>query len=106
MFPYDKFREELLSKLSMENISNRSSDLEKLLQVCTGVLDKLQKKKDNRGNNVPFMNKPLIRAHMKRSCLRNRFLKNKSEVNRINVIKQRNYCVSLLRKTEKQYLQI
>ena len=101
MFSYDKFREELLSKLSMENIINTSSDLEKLLQVCTGVLDKLQKKKDNRGNNVPFMNKPLIRAHMKRSCLRNRFLKNRSEVNRINFIKQRNYWVSLLRKTEK-----
>ena len=52
---------------------------------------------------MPFMNKPLARAHMKRSRLRNRFLKNRSQVNRINYIKQRNYCVSLLRKTKKRY---
>ena len=49
------------------------------------------------------MNKPLSRAHMKRSRLRNRFLNNRSEVNGINFIKQRNYCVlSLLRKAKKQ----
>ena len=67
----DKFREELLSKLSLENISNTSSDLEKVLQFCIGVLDKLtpQKNKYNRGNNMPFMNKLLARAHMKRSRL-------------------------------------
>ena len=46
------------------------------------------------------MNKPLARAHMKRSRLRNRLLKYRSEV---NFIKQRNYCVSLLGKTKKQY---
>ena len=46
------------------------------------------------------MNKPLARAHMKRSRLRNRLLKYRSEV---HFIKQRNYCVSLLRKTKKQY---
>ena len=52
---------------------------------------------------MPFMNKPLARADMKKSRLRNQFLKNRSKVNRINFIKQRNYCVSLLRKTKKQY---
>ena len=31
------------------------------------------------------------------------FLKDRSEVNRIKNIKKRNYCVSLLRKTKKQY---
>ena len=51
---------------------------------------------------MSFMNKPLAQAHMKRNCLRNRFLKNRSEVNRTNYIKQRNYCVSLQRKTKKQ----
>ena len=50
---------------------------------------------------MPFMNKPLARAHMKRSRLQNRFLKNRSEVNRISFIKQRNYCVNL--KAKKQY---
>ena len=50
------------------------------------------------------MNKPLSWAHMKRSRLRNRFLKNRSEINRINYIKQRNYSVSLLKKKQKTIL--
>ena len=53
---------------------------------------------------MTFMNKPLARAHMKKKIdCENRFLKNRSEVNRINFIKQRKYCVRLLRKTNKQY---
>ena len=106
MFSNYKFTEELLSKLSMENISNRSNGPETFLQICIGVLDKLapQKKKYNRGNNIPFMKKPLSWAHMKRSRLRNRFLKNRSEINRINYIKQRNYSVSLLKKKQKTIL--
>ena len=47
VFSNDKFREELLSKLSMENISNTSNGLEKFLQICTGVLDKLPLKRKN-----------------------------------------------------------
>ena len=37
--------------------------------------------------------------------LRNIFLQNKSEENKIRYTKQRNFCVSLLRKTKKQYYQ-
>ena len=105
MFSNDKFREELLTKLSMENISNTSNSLKNFLQICISVLDKLapQRKKYDRDNNTPFMNKPFAREHMKRTHLRNQFLKTRSEVNRISFIKQRNYCVSLLRKTKKQY---
>ena len=40
---------------------------------------------------------------MKRSRLRNKFLKNKSEVDKKNYVKQRNYCVFLLRRTKKGY---
>lgn len=56
-----------------------------------------------RGNNMVFTNKPLTRTHKKRSQLRNRFLKSRCPVNRINYAKQRNYCVFLLRKTKKEY---
>ena len=38
MYSNDKFREELLSKLSMENIRNTSNSLEKFLQIIIGVL--------------------------------------------------------------------
>ena len=40
----DKFREELLSKLSMEN-SSTSNGLGKFLQICMGVVDKLGSEK-------------------------------------------------------------
>ena len=49
------------------------------------------------------MNKSLKKAIMKRSSLRNIFVKNKTDTNRIVYIKQRNYCVSLLRKNIKDH---
>ena len=52
---------------------------------------------------MPFMTKDLSRNIMKRSRLRNKYLKNNNEENRKLYAKQRNYCVSLLRKTKKAY---
>ena len=52
---------------------------------------------------MPFMNKNLVNAHRKRTLLRNKSLKNRTESNRICYNKQRNFCVSLLRKTEKDH---
>ena len=40
---------------------------------------------------------------MKRTSFRNQFLKNKTDENKSRYTKQRNYCVSLLRKTKTQY---
>ena len=37
---------------------------------------------------------------MLRTKLRNRFLKNRSNENKANYMKQQNHCVSLLRKTK------
>ena len=59
------------------------------------------KKKYARGNNMYFMNKFLTKAHMKKSSLKNLYLKKKTDTSRIAYIKQRNYCVPLLRKTKK-----
>ena len=52
---------------------------------------------------MPFMNKSLSRAHMKRTRLSNCCLKKRSEQNRLSYVKQRNYCISVLRKTKKDY---
>ena len=52
---------------------------------------------------MPFMNKSLACAQMKRSRLRNLYQKKKTETTRLAYIKQRNYCVSLLRKTKKDH---
>ena len=48
------------------------------------------------------MNKTLSKAIMLRTLLRNKFLKNRSNENKTNYVKQRNYCVSLLRKTKRE----
>ena len=49
------------------------------------------------------MNKTLSKAIMLRTLLRNKFLKNRSNENKTNYVKQRNHCVSLLRKTKREY---
>ena len=61
------------------------------------------KKRYVRANQAPFMNKRLSREIMKRSRLRNTFLKSKKEADRIIYNKQRNFCVSLLRKEKKNF---
>ena len=55
------------------------------------------------GNNSPFMNRILSKEITKRSRLRNKFLKTKSEAGKKRYIKQRNYCMSLLTRTKKEY---
>ena len=104
-FSNDTFRQILLEKLSAENINTNCSGFEKFLQICIVTLNIFApcKKKHSRENNMPFMNKSLKKAHMKRSRLRNIYVKNKTVTNRIAYMKQCNYCVSLLRKSEKDH---
>ena len=52
---------------------------------------------------MPFMNKTIKKTFMKRSCLRNIYLKNRWDSNNREYNKQRYYCVSLLRKTKTNY---
>ena len=60
-------------------------------------------KKDARANEAPFMTKELHKAIMKRSRLRNKFLKDRTENNQINFKLQRNFCKKLLGTTKKSY---
>ena len=93
-FSNDDFRKNLLHNLSLEIINTNSNGLEKFLQICIKTLDKMApiKKKYVRGNN-----KELSGAHKKRTQLRNRFLKKRSNQNKKLYSRQRNFCVSLLR---------
>ena len=59
------------------------------------------KKRYVRANQSPFMNKKLSKEITKRSCLRNKFLNTKSDIDRKAYNKQRNYVASLLRNEEK-----
>ena len=76
----------------------------KILKESVNItLDKYAplKKRYVRANQPPFMNKKLSKEIMKRSRLRNKFLKIKSDIDRKAYNKQRNYVVSLLRNEKK-----
>ena len=49
---------------------------------------------------MPFINKTIKKAFTTRSRLRNTYLKNRSDNNKREYNKIRNYCVSLLQKTK------
>ena len=89
----------------VENTESFVKDPECFYKVCTEVLNQhaLRKKKYVRGNNKPFMNKALSKAIMQRTKLTNKFLKDPSAANKFSYSKQRNWCVSLLRKEKKKY---
>ena len=49
------------------------------------------------------MNMSLSKEIMTRTRLRNKFLKDRNKEDKIRFSKQRNYCVSLIRKMKKDY---
>ena len=104
-FCNEKIKTQLLTNLSLQNFNNSSNGINKFLEICVNTLDIFAplKKKYLRGNNMPFMSKNLVNTHRKRTRLRNKFLKNRTETNRVCNNKQRNFYVSLLRKTKKDY---
>ena len=66
-----------------------------------------RKRKLTRGSQLPVITKDLSKVLMKRSRLRNnlKLLKNRTEQNKMLYTKQRNYCVSLLKKSKKKYFE-
>ena len=56
-----------------------------------------------RANQAPFINKKMNKEIMKRSCLRNKFLNTKIDIDRKAYNKQRNLCVSLIRIEKKNF---
>ena len=87
-----------------ENTESFVKDPDCFYKVCTEVLNQHapRKKKYVRGNNKRFMNKALSKAIMQSTKLRNKLLKGPSAANNFSNNKQRNWCVSLLRKEKKK----
>ena len=79
-------------------LNNQNSDYVKnpdlFFNICHELLNKHapRKKKHIRGNNKPFMTKALSKGIMQRTRLRNKFLKNLTDQNRLSYTKQRNFC--------------
>ena len=101
---YD-FREEIIPLVDKLDFGEVDKTFESFQRICINTLDKHSPKKHRhvRANQSPFMNNKLNKAIMNRSRLRNRFLKNKTEENKKAYNRQRNYVVSLLKKSKHEY---
>ena len=104
-FSNETFRVSLINNLSNEVFVNNDDGLQKFCKTTMDTLNSFApiKKKYARGNQMPFMTKNLSKEIMTRSRLRNKYLKHKTEENRLLYTQQRNKCVSLLRKTKINY---
>ena len=99
---------EYLQKTISQNLRVGCDEIyESFVASCNKILDNHAplKKKYVRDNYSSFMNKSLSKTIMVRTRLWNIFLKNRSEENKINYNKQRNLCVTLLRKSKREYYQ-
>ena len=95
----------MFNELKRETFVNNDRGFKKLCDMSIKLLNKHApiKMKYKRGNHMPFITKDLSKAIMKRSQLRNNYSKNKTDSNRMLYKKQRNNCVSLLRKSKTNY---
>ena len=102
-FRNDEFRAELDNELLKHDLNN--IEYQHFLNIFTETLNSYapMKQKYIRANQGKFMTKHLHKAIMKRSRLRNKFLRKRTEISRDEYKKQRNLCVSLLKKTKKDY---
>ena len=97
-----------LTTISSDEILKRNfnyTDLRTFKETVFNIFNKYEpiKKKYVRANEALFMTKELHKAVMKRSRLRNKFLKDKTENNQENFKHQRHFCKKLLRTTTKSY---
>ena len=98
---YRSFIEEFSGNLDISN----STALDSFLDICRVALNKTAplKQKFVKANDNPFINKTILRAIMSQMRLRNRFLKDVLDTNRVAYNTQRNYCVSFVRKAKRSY---
>ena len=102
-FNANLFKEELNNKLL--SIDNNNAELVEFTNTDLSILDKHApiKRKYIRANNSAFMATELRAAIMQRSKLRQKFLKERTKDSKHLYNRQKNLCVSLLRKTKRDY---
>ena len=95
----------VLKMLLSKSFNEETIPFQALGESVNATLEKHapSKTRYTRPNQAPYMNKKLSKEIMKRSCLRNKFLNTKSDLDRKAYNKQRNYVVSLLRKEKKEF---
>ena len=103
-FNEQSFNFELNNELMKIDINN--AELKEFNEFFLKVLDMHapRKQKYIRANNSNYITKTLRKEIMHRSRLRNRFLRERGRTNESTTNnKQRNVCLSLLRKTKRDY---
>ena len=95
----------MLNKLRNSNLRISDKDLKHFIETCLSVVNRIAPLKNRfiRATQASFMNKEIQRAVLVRSKVRKKFLKSRSKSDKKAYNKQRNKCVSLLRKTKKAY---
>ena len=98
-----EYRQYITSLLSSGELTRSGFDT--FMNKCKQAFDIRVpiKHKYLRSNQSPFMNKEISKAIMNRTRLRNRFLRTRCIGDKEAYNKQRNYFVSLIRKTKQQY---
>ena len=97
-----EFRTDLYRNL---RLSRPDMNYETFESTFMDILNKRAPLKEKliRANTGPFMNKELSKAFMTRSRLRNKYLRDRTNENKVHYNKQRNYFVNLLRKSKRDY---
>ena len=102
-FSNEAFMHELesaLARFSQISFGTFKSTVDNILQKHAPI-----KKRYVRANQASFINSKIHKEVMRRTRLRNKFIDSKTDADRIAYNKQRNYCVSLIRKQKKNLLQ-
>ena len=100
-FSNEAFTHELesaLAKFSQISFGTFKSTVDNILQKHAPI-----KKRYVRANQASFINSKIHKEVTRRTRLRNKFIDSKTDVDGIAYNKQRNYCVSLIRKEKKAY---
>ena len=101
-FRNNEFRAELDNEMLKHDLG---MEYQHFLNILIEILNKQapMKQKYLRANQGRFVTKDLHKAIMKRSRLRNKFLRDRTDISREEYKKQRNLCVSLLKKAKKDH---
>ena len=95
-FSNETFINSLKAKLNIQSISPDENGFLNFCKICTETLNKHapRKRKTIKGNQSPFINKEISKAIMKRTELRNKFLKHKRDESSQAFVEKCNFCVS------------
>ena len=104
-FDNSAFREALNRELLKYDLNNIEHDtFQEIIVSLLNVYAPL-KKKYLRANHASFVTKELRKATMLRTRLRNIYLKQRTETTKVAYNRQRNKCVSILKKSKKSYFE-